>query len=89
MRWLDEADMEQQSDATKQVNDEKTADNVKVEPVDQQSDNDPQKDREEGNSIKNEPSLEDKKEIPKQQHAWFISRGAEMCDVSEGLCTCI
>ncbi|KAI7886126.1 WD40 repeat-like protein [Lichtheimia hyalospora FSU 10163] len=85
VRWLDEADMEQQSDTTEQVNDEKKADNDKVEPVDQQIDTDPQKDKEKGNSANNEPSLEDKKEIPQQQHAWFISRGAEMCDVSEGL----
>lgn len=63
------------------------SDHAKIEDTDeQQNDNERQENKENGDSIKKEPSPEDQKETPKQQHAWFISRGAEICDVGEGLC---
>lgn len=73
--------MEQDVTTAEKANDDSKSDNAKVEQADdQQKDNDHQENKEKG-------SPEDQKEASKQQHAWFISRGAEICDVGEGLCT--
>lgn len=86
MRWLDESNFDQIV-TTEQADDDEKPDDVKVENVDQQNDNEHQRNKEDGDLTKNETSsLEEQKETSKQQHAWFISRGAEICDVGEGLC---
>ncbi|CDS14390.1 hypothetical protein LRAMOSA06559 [Lichtheimia ramosa] len=85
VRWLDESNFDQIV-TTEQADDDEKPDDVKVENVDQQNDNEHQRNKEDGDLTKNETSsLEEQKETSKQQHAWFISRGAEICDVGEGL----
>lgn len=83
--------MEQDATSAEQANDDSSkSDHPKIEDTDeQQNDNDRQENKENGDLIKKESSPEEQKETPKQQHAWFISRGAEICDVGEGLCTYI
>lgn len=91
MPWLDEhvesEKMESVAEMQKQVNELSVSDNDGKE-GDAMDIDELEKEESEASAdkLKEQPATNDKPKEESAPYAYFISRGAEMCDVSEGVC---